>query len=93
MNRAAEAQMVVKEALTGISSEMNDIKGRIERAEKRIKEKKAKVSAMDELIEMGALEELEERDNVEAELNKIHREELIKQELERLKQKHQGGNE
>jgi hypothetical protein len=42
---------------------------------------------------MGALEELEERDNVEAELNKIHREELIKQELERLKQKHQGGNE
>jgi phage shock protein A len=93
MNRAAEAQMVVKEALTGISSEMNDIKGRIERAEKRIKEKKAKVSAMDELIEMGALEELEERDNVEAELNKIHREELIKQELERLKQKHQGRNE
>jgi phage shock protein A len=93
MNRAAEAQMAVKEALTGISSEMNDIKGRIERAEKRIKEKKAKVSAMDELIEMGALEELEERDNVEAELNKIHREELIKQELERLKQKHQGRNE
>lgn len=93
MNRAAEAQMAVKEALTGISSEMNDIKGRIERAEKRIKEKKAKVSAMDELIEMGALEELEERDNVEAELNKIHREELIKQELERLKKKHQGGNE
>lgn len=93
MNRAAEAQMAVKEALTGISSEMNDIKGRIERAEKRIKEKKAKVSAMDELIEMGALEELEERDNVEAELSKIHREELIKQELERLKQKHQGRNE
>ncbi|HHW01661.1 MAG TPA: PspA/IM30 family protein [Thermoanaerobacterales bacterium] len=93
MNRAAEAQMAVKEALTGISSEMNDIRGRIERAEKRIKEKKAKVSAMDELIEMGALEELEERDNVEAELNKIHREELIKQELDRLKKKHQGGNE
>ncbi|AYO30998.1 PspA/IM30 family protein [Biomaibacter acetigenes] len=93
MNRAAEAQMAVKEALTGISSEMNDIKGRIERAEKRIKEKKAKVSAMDELIEMGALEELEERDNVEAELSKIHREELIKQELERLKQKRQGRNE
>lgn len=48
---------------------------------------------MDELIEMGALEELEERDNVEAELSKIHREELIKQELERLEQKHQGRNE
>jgi len=57
---------------------MNDVKGRIVRAEERIKEKKAKVSAMDELIEMSALEELDEKDRVEAELSRIHREELVK---------------
>lgn len=91
MNRAAEAQITVKETLTGISNEMADIKDRIERAERKIREKKAKVLAMEELIEMGALDELDEKDEIEAELSKIQKEELIKQELEALKQKHNNG--
>jgi phage shock protein A len=87
MNRAADAQIIVKETITGISSEMNNIHDRISRAENKIKEKNAKASAIDELIELNALDTFDGKDSIENELNKLQKEEKVKQELEALKQK------
>jgi phage shock protein A len=91
MNKAADAQITIKETLTGMSEEITDINERIARAEDKIKEKNAKVSALDELVELGALNELGKKDEVEIELNKIERERKIKEELEKLK-KSKGGD-
>lgn len=87
MNRAADAQITVKEIITGISIEMNNIHDRITRAESKINEKNAKVSAIDELIELNALDTFDGKDSIENELNKLQKEEKVKQELEALKQK------
>lgn len=87
MNRAADAQITVKETITGISNEMNDIHGRITRAENKIREKNAKVSAIDELIELNALDSFDGKDSIEKELNKLQKEERVRQELEALKQR------
>ncbi|WP_432666037.1 PspA/IM30 family protein [Wukongibacter baidiensis] len=86
MNKAADAQMTVKETLTGLSNDITDINERIMRAESRIKEKNAKLSAMDELAEIGAISELGNENDVEKELMKIQRERKVKEELEKLKQ-------
>ncbi|KPU27296.1 phage shock protein [Caloranaerobacter sp. TR13] len=85
MNRAADAQITVKEIITGISTDMTEINERITRAENKIREKNAKVAAMNELIEIENLDGLDKLDNLEEELNKVQRDEKIKQELENLK--------
>lgn len=85
MNRAADAQITVKEIITGISKDITDINERITRAENKIREKNAKVSAMNELIELENFDRLDELDDLEEELKKVQRDERIKQELENLK--------
>ncbi|WHH59962.1 PspA/IM30 family protein [Petroclostridium sp. X23] len=87
MNRAADAQITVKETITGISNEMNDIHSRIDRAENKIRQKNAKISAMDELIELNALDTFDGKDSIEKELSKLQKEEKVRQELEALKQR------
>lgn len=87
MNRAVDAQIIVKETITGISSEMDDIHSRITRAENKIREKAAKVSAMDELIDLNALDTPGEEDSIEKELKRLQKEEKVRQELEALKQR------
>lgn len=86
MNRAADAQIAIKETITGISSSITDIGERVARAERKIKEKSARVSAIDELVELGAMGESEGKDDYEKELARIEREQAVRQELERLKQ-------
>lgn len=92
MNRAADAQITVKEIITGISKDITEINERITRAENKIREKNAKVSAMNELIELENLDRLDELDDLEKELKKVQREEKIKQELENLKLKLKKGD-
>lgn len=87
MNRAADAQIMVKEAIAGVSSDILNINQRIARAQEKIKEKNNRVAAMDELIEINALDVLYETDPIQEELYKIQKEERIKQELEQLKKK------
>jgi phage shock protein A len=87
INKAADAQLVVKEIMTGVSSDITDITERIERAENKIAEKSAKISAMDELIEMGGLDDLGKTGKIDRELKSIQRQSKIKEELEALKLK------
>jgi len=54
---AAEAQTRINEAFTGISEEMSDVGMAIQRAEDKTLQLQARASAVDELLETGALED------------------------------------
>ena len=53
---SAEAQVQIKEALTGVSEELAGLDIAIERAEETTENMQARVSAIDELVETGILE-------------------------------------
>ncbi len=86
-NKAADAQLDVKEIMTGVSDDITDITDRIERAENKIAEKSARISAMDELVETGGLDTLGNTDKIDKELKSIQRQSKIKEELKALKEK------
>lgn len=89
LNKAADAQLTVKEIISGISSDMTDINERLERAENKISHKNARLEAMDEIIENEGFNTLDETKKIEFELKNIQREERIRQELEALRIKNQ----
>jgi len=82
---AAEAQVKVKEAVTGISEEMADVGFAIERAEEKTENMRAKSDALDEMVELGALDEIGGEDEVERELRKMKTTTGVDDELARLK--------
>jgi phage shock protein A len=53
---AAEAQVRINEALTGVSEELSDLGVALEQAEQRARYMQARATAIDQLIETGALE-------------------------------------
>jgi phage shock protein A len=83
---AAEAQVKINESVTGISEEMADVGLALERAENKTEEMKARAEAIDELMEVGTLEDLTgSRDDIERELAKISTQSNVESELARLK--------
>ena len=83
---AAEAQVRINESVTGISEEMADVGLAIERAENKTEEMKARAEAIDELMEVGTLEDLTgPQDDIERELAKISAQTSVESELARLK--------
>ncbi|MEA3325621.1 MAG: PspA/IM30 family protein [Euryarchaeota archaeon] len=82
---AAEAQVKVKEAVTGISEEMADVGFAIDRAEEKTENMRAKSSALDEMVELGALDEVGGDDEIERELRKMKTTTGVDDELEKLK--------
>lgn len=82
---AAEAQVKVKEAVTGISEEMADVGFAIQRAEDKTEGMRAKSAALDEMVELGALDEIGGEDEIERELRKMQTTSGVDGELERLK--------
>jgi phage shock protein A len=54
---ASSAQVKISESFTGLSKEMNDIGTTVQRAQDRIETMQARSSALDELIDSGALED------------------------------------
>jgi phage shock protein A len=52
----AEAQVQINEALSGVSDELAGLGQAMERAEQRTEDMQARVSAIDQLVEMGILE-------------------------------------
>ena len=52
----AEAQVQINEALSGVSEEVSGLGQAMERAEQRTEDMQARVSVLDQLIEMGILE-------------------------------------
>lgn len=55
--QAQSAQVKIGESFTGLSREMNDIGLAVQRTQDRIEQMQARSSALDELIESGALED------------------------------------
>lgn len=83
---SAEAQVKINESVSGISEEMADVGMAIERAENKTDQMKARASALDELIEIGTLDDLTSSgDDIDRELAKINANSSVDLELEKLK--------
>lgn len=85
LNKVADAELMVKEVLTGLSSEMTDMTERIERAENKIDEKHARILAIDELEKTGMLNHGSHKASYEIELEELQRQSKVQEELAALK--------
>jgi len=84
---SSQAQLKVREALSGISEDLADVGNTIQRAEERIGRMRARAEAIDELVATGALEDVLEpaTDDIDRELARLARSEAVDAELARLK--------
>ncbi|TDO73771.1 phage shock protein A (PspA) family protein [Halanaerobium saccharolyticum] len=91
INKSADAQLEVKEIITGASSDITDLNEQIKRAEEKIRKKEAKLSAIDELVADGELiNDLNSEDDIEKSLSQIERDSKIEKELANLRAKKMG---
>jgi phage shock protein A len=84
---AAEAQSRIGEAISGISEEMGDVGMAVQRAQDKTAQLQARAGAIDELMASGALEDVTgtQRDDIQAELDRMRGGHDVDLELERLK--------
>lgn len=87
---AAEAQVRIKESITGISEEMADVGMAMNRAEDKTEQMKAKSQALDEMLESGTLTDYTSSsdkgsEDIERELEKATLSGPVEQELAKLK--------
>ena len=82
---AAEAQVRINEAFTGISSELGDVGLAIQRAEDRTSQMQARAGAMEELMATGALETTGGKDALTAELERLSADNQVENELAVMK--------
>ncbi len=85
---AAEAQVRIGEAATGLSEEMASVGLAVERAEQKTEQMRARASAIDELVEAGTLDELgtPAGDRLDRELQRMTSQQNVESELAALKQ-------
>jgi phage shock protein A len=85
---SSQAQLRVRESLTGISTDLADAGNAIQRAEERIRALQYRTQAIEGLINEGILTDVlePESDDVERELSRIDRQQAIEDELARLKE-------
>ena len=87
---AAEAQVKIKESVTGISEEMADVGMAMNRAEDKAEKMKAKSEALDDMINSGTLTDYtSNKDEIERELEKITVQGSVEEELAKLKSERQ----
>ena len=83
---AAEAQVRIGEAVTGLSEEFGDVGLAIQRAEEKTQQLQARAAAIDELVAAGTLEQLGGRtDVVEQELKRLELQQGVEAELEAMR--------
>ena len=83
---AAQAQVRIGEAFSGVSEEMGDISIAIERAENKTEQLRAKAGAIDELAAAGVLEDFSGRqDEIGRELAQLTASQNVESELAALK--------
>ncbi len=82
---AAQAQVRIGAALSGVSEEMGDISLAVERAENKTETLKAKAGAIDELAAAGVLDDGSSRDDIDAQLNQLTTSASVDAELESLR--------
>ncbi|GCE28213.1 phage shock protein A [Dictyobacter alpinus] len=88
---AAQAQVKINEALTGISQEMTEMNLAMQRAQDKVLTMQARANAMDSLIEQGALGEqgllgAGSSDTLDRELQQITAQQNVEAQLQALKQ-------
>ncbi len=88
---AAEAQVRINEAFTGISSELGDVGLAIQRAEDRTAQMQARAGAMEELMATGALESTGGKDALTAELERLTSDNQVENELAAMRAEVTGG--
>lgn len=83
---AADAQVRVRESLSGVSEEMNDLGQAVTRAQDRTAQLQARAGALDDLLTSGALEDLSQpTDRIQAELDRLSIGASVDGELARLR--------
>jgi phage shock protein A len=84
---SSQAQLRVRESLSGISADLADAGNTIRRIEARIQEMQSRADAIDRLIATGVLPDVldPEDDDVDRQLNRLRREQVVEEELRRLK--------
>ncbi|HEX5892907.1 MAG TPA: PspA/IM30 family protein, partial [Nitrososphaeraceae archaeon] len=87
---SAEAQVRIKESITGISEEMSDVGVSLNRAEEKAQKMQAKAQALDEMIDSGILTDYTTASgsgggDIEAELDKVTLKSSVDDELKKLK--------
>lgn len=82
---AAEAQVRINEAFTGISSELGDVGLAIQRAEDRTAQMQARAGAMEELMATGALDTPGGKDSLTVELERMASDNQVENELAAMK--------
>src|SRR2546425_3825754 len=93
---AAQAQVKINEAVTGISQEMSEMNLAMQRAQDKVLSMQARANAMDALIEQGTLSEQGQigagsGDTLDRELQKISVEQNVETQLQAMKQRLQLG--
>jgi phage shock protein A len=93
---AAEAQTKIGEAVSGISEEMGDVGLAMQRAEDKTQQMQARAGAIDELLASGALDDATvtggQRDDIQAELDRMSSSADIERELAGLRKGLPAGN-
>ncbi|MBI4493978.1 MAG: PspA/IM30 family protein [Chloroflexi bacterium] len=88
---AAEAQVRIGEAVTGLSEEFADVTMAVQRAEEKTEHLQARAAAIDELVAEGSLEDFTGRtDVIEQELQHTALKQNVDAELEAMKRQLQG---
>ena len=83
---AAEAQVKINEAATGIGEQMADTGLAIQRAKEKTDQMQARAAAMDELVEAGTLEDLSSGETqLDRELAQLASQTQVDKELEKMK--------
>jgi phage shock protein A len=84
---AAEAQVKINESITGINEEMADVGLVLDRVENKNEEMRARAEAIDELIDVGTIEDLTggRKDYIDGELSKINTKNNVESEFSMLK--------
>jgi phage shock protein A len=92
---AAQAQVKINEAMTGISQEMTEMNLAMQRAQDRVLNMQARANAMETLIEQGTLGEQgllgAGNDTLDRELQQISAEQNVEAQLQAMKQQLQLG--
>lgn len=88
---AAEAQVRIGEVATGLSEEMADVALAIERAENKTEQMKARALAIDELVQIGTLDDHIGGDVLDRELAQLTAGSSIEDELAQMKRQLGGG--
>lgn len=83
---SAEAEVRIKENITGISEEMSDIGVAMSRAEEKTDAMKSKAMAIDDMIDSGSLVDYtDNKDQIESELEKTEIKSKVDDDLAKLK--------